>query len=132
MIGWLNDINRLVSKGKREHHESSQQKTASGPAPRPPAPPPATGTDPADLCPPKLVAFGSLRAWDADPRAPSDKGREAAMGLGGWKLPAPRAASQHLPVPPSPFSAPRTCKQPPQRPSYKPRPSLQNYLAVSF
>lgn len=42
MIGWLNDINRLVSKDKREHHESSQQKTSSrGSASSRPRPPPA-------------------------------------------------------------------------------------------
>ena len=41
MIGWLNDINRLVSKDKREHHESSQQKTSSrGSASSRPRPPP--------------------------------------------------------------------------------------------
>lgn len=43
MIGWLNDINRLVSKDKREHHESSQQKTSSrGSASSRPRPPPPT------------------------------------------------------------------------------------------
>lgn len=109
------------------HHSRKQH--PGRPRARPPRHPPP-GPTPADLCPPKLLAFGSLRAWDANPRAASDKGHEATMGLGGWKLPALRAASQHLPVPPSPFSAPRTCKQQPERPSYKP--ALQNYLVVYF
>lgn len=76
MIGWLNDINRLVSKDKREHHESSQQKTSRGRQQHPPAPP-ARGPAPPALLPRDAAAPRHLTDT-----APDGRGTQASRGTG--------------------------------------------------
>lgn len=71
MIGWLNEINRLASKGKREHREPPvPPKPATGepcPPPSPPAqrPGPIPGHRAARTCSGLLRIL--QRTWRRDP-----------------------------------------------------------------
>lgn len=96
MIGWLNDINRLVSKDKREHHESSQQKTSSGLALRPATrlPAPARPCPPRHLGPPRCV-WG--RAPEGQPHSPLGSPlRDLASPLGSLLRHSAPALGSHL------------------------------------
>lgn len=67
MIGWLNEINRLVSKGKREHREPPVPPEPAAGEPCPPAqrPGPIPGRRAARTCVGLLRTL--QRTWRQDP-----------------------------------------------------------------